>query len=55
MRIYITHCGAKKDDSLKGTGRRVTPDLLYTATPWPLAGHGRRRGDGTAELAEPPP
>ena len=31
--IYITHCAAKKDDSLKGTGRRVTPDLLYAATP----------------------
>ena len=33
MRIYITHCAAKKNDSLKGTGRRVTPDLLYTARP----------------------
>jgi hypothetical protein len=32
-RIYVTHCAAKKDDSLKGTGRKVRPDLLYTATP----------------------
>ena len=32
-RIYITYCAAKKDDSLKGTGRQVTPDLLYTAAP----------------------
>jgi hypothetical protein len=33
MRIYATHCSAKKDDSLKGTGKRVTPDKLYTSTP----------------------
>jgi hypothetical protein len=33
MRIYITHCSAKKDSALKGSGRRVTPDKLYTATP----------------------
>ena len=33
MRIYVTHCAAKKDDSLKGTGRQVTPDRLYTARP----------------------
>jgi hypothetical protein len=33
MRIYITHCAAKKDDSLKGTTRKVTPDRLYIATP----------------------
>jgi hypothetical protein len=32
MRIYITHCSAKKDDSLKHTGKKVTPDKLYTAT-----------------------
>lgn len=32
-RIYLTHCSAKKNDSLKGTGRKVTPDKLYTATP----------------------
>ncbi|GBC68340.1 hypothetical protein HRbin01_00019 [archaeon HR01] len=31
-RIYITHCSAKKDDSLKNTGKNVTPDKLYTAT-----------------------
>jgi hypothetical protein len=30
LRIYITHCSAKKDDSLKGTGKKVTPDELYT-------------------------
>jgi len=33
MRIYVTHCSAKKDNSLKGTGKKVTPDRLYTATP----------------------
>jgi len=33
MRIYITHCSAKKDDSLKHTGKKVTPDKLYTAIP----------------------
>jgi hypothetical protein len=33
MRIYLTHCSAKKDESLKGTGRKVTPDSLYIATP----------------------
>ncbi|KXA93332.1 hypothetical protein AKJ64_00925 [candidate division MSBL1 archaeon SCGC-AAA259E17] len=32
-RIYLTHCSAKKDDSLKGTGKKVPPDELYTATP----------------------
>jgi hypothetical protein len=32
-RIYITHCCAKKDDSLRGTGKNVLPDQLYTATP----------------------
>ncbi len=29
MRIYLTHCSAKKDDSLRGTGKEVTPDRLY--------------------------
>lgn len=33
MRIYLTHCSAKKDNSLKNTGRKVTPDKLYTAKP----------------------
>lgn len=33
MKIYITHCSAKKDNSLKNTGREVTPDKLYTAKP----------------------
>jgi len=28
MRIYITHCSKKKDDSLKNNGE-VTPDKLY--------------------------
>ena len=31
MRIYITHCSWQKDDSLKGTGRTATPDVLYTS------------------------
>ncbi|MDH7514042.1 MAG: hypothetical protein QHH14_13935 [Clostridiales bacterium] len=29
MRIYITYCSWQKDDSLRGTGVRVTPDKLY--------------------------
>lgn len=33
MKIYLTHCSAKKDDSLKNSGRKVPPDKLYTATP----------------------
>ncbi|MBN2028110.1 MAG: hypothetical protein JW854_15285 [Actinobacteria bacterium] len=33
MRIYITHCSAKKDESLRKSGKKVTPDKLYTATP----------------------
>jgi hypothetical protein len=33
MKIYLTHCCAKKNDAPKGTGRKVTPDILYTATP----------------------
>jgi hypothetical protein len=33
VRVYITHCSAKKDNSLRANGRRVTPDTLYTATP----------------------
>jgi hypothetical protein len=33
MRIYVTHCSSKKDDSLRDSGRKATPDKLYTATP----------------------
>ena len=29
MRIYLTHCTAKKDDNLRFTGERVSPDRLY--------------------------
>lgn len=29
MRIYLTHCTARKDDTLKHTGQKVTPDRLY--------------------------
>ena len=32
-RIYITHCSAKKDDALRGTDKKVSPDRLYTAKP----------------------
>ena len=32
-RIYITHCSAKKDNSLRYTGKKVAPDMLYMATP----------------------
>jgi hypothetical protein len=31
-RIFITHCSAKKDNSLKDSSIQVTPDRLYTAT-----------------------
>jgi hypothetical protein len=31
--LYITHCCAKKNISLKGINKSVTPDKLYTATP----------------------
>jgi len=31
--LYFTHCCAKKDDSLRSTGKRVSPLILYTATP----------------------
>ena len=30
MRIYITHCSAKKDSSFKDTREKVTPDRLYS-------------------------
>ncbi len=30
-KIYITRCSAEKDNSLKGTGEKVTPDNLYTS------------------------
>jgi hypothetical protein len=33
MRIYMTHCSAKKKDSLKDTSEKVFPDELYTAEP----------------------
>jgi len=33
MKIYITHCSAKKDNSLRNTGKKVTPDRLYRAKP----------------------
>ena len=31
MRIYIIHCSGTKDDSLKNTGKKVTPEELYTS------------------------
>lgn len=31
--LYFTYCCAKKDDSLKGTGKKVSPLELYKATP----------------------
>jgi hypothetical protein len=31
--IYLTHCSARKNLSLRSINRRVTPDNLYTATP----------------------
>ena len=32
-KIYITHCSAKKEDILRNTGKKVTPNVLYTAKP----------------------
>ncbi len=31
--FYFTHCCAKKDNSLKGTSKQVSPMQLYRATP----------------------
>lgn len=31
MRIYVSHCSAKKSESAKLSGRKVTPDRLYTS------------------------
>ena len=33
MKIYITHCSAKKEESLKNSNEEVYPLKLYTATP----------------------
>ena len=33
MKVYVTHCSAKKDKTLKNKAKKVTPDKLYTATP----------------------
>lgn len=30
MRIYVTYCSARKDDSLKDANSQITPDILYT-------------------------
>lgn len=32
MRIYLSPCCAEKEPALKGTGKAVTPDKLYTGT-----------------------
>lgn len=32
MRIYLTHCSAKKDEKLKNLKDEVTPDKLYTSS-----------------------
>lgn len=33
MRIFLTHCCAKKDDTLQNSSVKVTPDKLYRAMP----------------------
>jgi hypothetical protein len=33
LRIYLTHCSAKKNNALRKTATEVFPDILYTATP----------------------
>jgi len=32
-RIYVTHCSARKDNTLKETATEVTPDMLYKSNP----------------------
>ena len=32
MRIYVTHCSATKNASLRGIEKKVTPDKLYTSS-----------------------
>ena len=32
-KVYLTHCSAKKDTSLKYSRKKVKPIYLYTATP----------------------
>lgn len=31
MRIYVTHCSSAKNESLKGTSAKVSPQQLYTS------------------------
>jgi hypothetical protein len=31
MRIYVTHCSAKKRESARRTGKAVPPDVLYAS------------------------
>jgi hypothetical protein len=33
IRVYLTHCSASKNDSIRGTVRKVNPQTLYTALP----------------------
>ena len=33
MRIYLTHCCAKKDNNFAGRQDKLTPEQLYIATP----------------------
>jgi hypothetical protein len=33
LKIYLTHCSAKKDTDLEYSSEEVTPDRMYTATP----------------------
>lgn len=32
MRIYLTHCSAKKDEKLKNSKDKVSPEKLYTSS-----------------------
>jgi hypothetical protein len=32
-KVYLTHCSAKKDTSLKDNSKKIQPINLYTATP----------------------
>lgn len=33
IRIYLTHCSAKKDDNFRDSNEKTTPDVLYKSTP----------------------
>jgi len=49
LRIYLTHCSAKKDNKLKNSKIQVTPDKLYKSTK--LLGFVKKCKDANASWA----